>query len=1283
MRFSHKTKIAIIASIFLAGFAVTGLVVAVYIQSVEFQEKARDYVVRQLAQRTGCRVELQALRWDIRRGRIELDELVLHGAEASNEPPLARLPRIEIGLNIRSLFARKVDVDEIILANPQFHFIFDTQGKPNLRVAKGDSSEPQKWEVAIARLQIANGLTIVNERQIETDFFVRNLESEMSFQSRTGILSGRLKYDGTYDRTQAASIPYRFEGQMDFTHGTLLPHSMSLQSGGSALQLQGRIDDLFNDKIKGHLEYSGHVEVPFLNYFFPEEKFSGSAAVSGALNFAAGYFVTDGKANADSISYDAWPARLLRTDYSYRYPEKRAAFKNLDLNSTGGKIAGSVTVENLPGPTHVVLGLKYSGIHGPSLERLYPWDRKYRLDSTVTGTLNGWFEGKFDRFALSGHAGVQPLAASSPTSDHSIVPLRLDGGTDFVITPGQARLSNASGQFESTHIKAEGLIDRRNSNLSLSIDSANLHDAYFIDPAANGLGTFIGTLTGAVAKPVLDGNFTLQNYATPNWTLQSSRGHVTVTTATETAVLDDVHVLQGRSEIVLNGNTGFKAMPVDIRIRADNLQAEDLQSFVQQKIRGVLSGTLRLTSVRPVQVEGDVQADALQINDKIVGNAHSHLRYYEPVIELSSLTISRNGSSLSGNLSVNRANEALQFSARVASVDFASLRWLGLPVELDGKIVQAVLTGAGTLKQPDVRGNAAIENLRYKTETFPQVRVDITSSGPTVRATANAGSVLTLTAQIDAETKSHPFSATANFSKYSLERLAGLPQARLEVTGTATMSGLLTDASALHGEGRIESASARVQDKNFETVSPFTFNFDKDHLQLSNVTLAGEGTQGTISGTIGLTSQAPLNLDVRGQFDLALLAAKGDWTPSGRINVDGRVRGTADNPDLRGVAHLANASISKHGLFTSLTDVNGDLSFDENRVTLTGVKGQLGGGSMSVQGVAVLRRAAIDSVNLLVNANSVRFRYPEGVRTVIDGSVAIRGPFDSPVMDGNLKIQSLSYRSSFEEMVSMFGSIGGGPVEASPLNRVRLAVHVEGGRNITIQNQLASVEARVDLDIRGTVEKPALTGHIEASGGTISFQGKKYTVTRGNVNFVDPVKIEPVVDIQAETDIRNYRIILAITGKGEHLRFDTRSDPPLSQIEVVNLIAGGKSREELAQQGTNITEEQLFKGSAASILSDLVQQRIGGSAFQRLGIGGVRIGPDPLIVSAQNQTTLRVTIEQQVSKDLAVTYSRDLSSNKEEIIQIEYFVGKNMSIIASKDELDYKGLDVKFRKRFK
>jgi autotransporter translocation and assembly factor TamB len=113
----------------------------------------------------------------------------------------------------------------------------------------------------------------------------------------------------------------------------------------------------------------------------------------------------------------------------------------------------------------------------------------------------------------------------------------------------------------------------------------------------------------------------------------------------------------------------------------------------------------------------------------------------------------------------------------------------------------------------------------------------------------------------------------------------------------------------------------------------------------------------------------------------------------------------------------------------------------------------------------------------------------------------------------------MSYKSNFDEFLAMFTNAGvsSGP---SSLSNLRLALHVEGGRNITIQNQLADVEARVDLDVKGSVGNPSLTGHVEASGGTLSFQGKRYTITRGNVDFVDPLSIEPVVEYRLRPKCR-------------------------------------------------------------------------------------------------------------------------------------------------------------------
>src|SRR5690606_33632871 len=117
-----------------------------------------------------------------------------------------------------------------------------------------------------------------------------------------------------------------------------------------------------------------------------------------------------------------------------------------------------------------------------------------------------------------------------------------------------------------------------------------------------------------------------------------------------------------------------------------------------------------------------------------------------------------------------------------------------------------------------------------------------------------------------------------------------------------------------------------------------------------------------------------------------------------------------------------------------------------------------------------------------------------------------------------------------------------------------------------------------DLDIGGTVASPQFTGHVEVTGGTLFFQGNRYQITRGNVDFVDPARVEPVLDIQAEADVRNYRVILAISGRGDRTRLDLRSDPPLSQLEIVSLISGGRTREELtATDAAAPTGEELFQ----------------------------------------------------------------------------------------------------------
>jgi len=229
-------------------------------------------------------------------------------------------------------------------------------------------------------------------------------------------------------------------------------------------------------------------------------------------------------------------------------------------------------------------------------------------------------------------------------------------------------------------------------------------------------------------------------------------------------------------------------------------------------------------------------------------------------------------------------------------------------------------------------------------------------------------------------------------------------------------------------------------------------------------------------------------------------------------------------------------------------------------------------------------------------------------------------------------------------------------------------------------NDLARVEARLDLDIGGRFGNPTITGRIEVGTGTLSFQGTRYRITSGSVDFVDPIRVEPVINVQAETERREYRIILGINGRRDNMRLEMRSEPPLPQLEIVSLIAGGRTREELAENqpdGLVPSSEQLFRSGAATILTDLLQSRVG-SRFGLLD----RFRIDPFLVGAENNPVARVTISEQITRDLTITYSQDLTSNRQQIIQIEYFLNSDTSFIASRDEAGAVGLDIKLRKRF-
>ena len=73
---------------------------------------------------------------------------------------------------------------------------------------------------------------------------------------------------------------------------------------------------------------------------------------------------------------------------------------------------------------------------------------------------------------------------------------------------------------------------------------------------------------------------------------------------------------------------------------------------------------------------------------------------------------------------------------------------------------------------------------------------------------------------------------------------------------------------------------------------------------------------------------------------------------------------------------------------------------------------------------------------------------------------------------------------------------------------------------LRIDNDQARVVASADLTMRGTLDRPMLLGHAEIDRGEVEFEGRRYLVTRGSLDFANAARIQPFFDIEAETRVR-------------------------------------------------------------------------------------------------------------------------------------------------------------------
>jgi translocation and assembly module TamB len=675
--------------------------------------------------------------------------------------------------------------------------------------------------------------------------------------------------------------------------------------------------------------------------------------------------------------------------------------------------------------------------------------------------------------------------------------------------------------------------------------------------------------------------------------------------------------------------------------------------------------------------------------------SNAELRLLPPVSPLTPSSASAAAPGLlTGNFLYGTVDHQVIFDLTGAALPLesvAKIQTQRLPI---GGRLSFQIAGQGSILAPKMQGSLRLVDLRLGAETIGSFQGRVDSDGEklnlTVDSAMSTGSLhgsMQLALGGDYQLTSH-----FDLAQIDLDPLLAAALHIAAITGHGQADGQISvNGALLHPESLIVSADLSHLAFDFEyvkleNVGPVRMQYGRNGVRVDQANLRGMDTDFKITGFARFNGDRALGLQVGGQVDLRLFSAfVPNLAASGPAQVDAEFAGTMSNPRITGRVHVQNANLRFGDFPTGLSQVAGDFVFNANRLVFDNVNAQAGGGNLLLSGSLSYGGAGPFRYDLTARSDQVRIRYPIGMSWLAGGTLQLSGTSQAATLSGRVTVDRLLMSENFDP-VSLLGSstdaISAPSTNSAFLRNLQFDVQATSSPNARLEWSSGSSQAEATLRIRGTWEHPILLGNIHMLTGDMSFRGNQYRLSRGDINFVNPFRLDPVVDIEAITTILQYQVTVDFDGPASHLTMSYRSDPPLPSSDIITLLALGTTGEESQLRGASAV--QTPEVGATTLLSEAISSQLGTRVQRLFGISHFSVNPSYLsTTTAGSNPAARVTIEQQFARNLTITYSTDVTSTQQQVIQIEYAVRPDLSVVALRDENGTFGIDIIRKNRFK
>jgi translocation and assembly module TamB len=669
------------------------------------------------------------------------------------------------------------------------------------------------------------------------------------------------------------------------------------------------------------------------------------------------------------------------------------------------------------------------------------------------------------------------------------------------------------------------------------------------------------------------------------------------------------------------------------------------------------------------------------------------LRFGGAEATLSNIRLTHLGAEVTGDAMFSPSTDRFRLDLAGKNFDLARVRQIHLdelPIEGRGDFT---LQASGTPSAPIINAAVHVSDLTLDREPTGDLFLGATTKGRELVVTGHSrfpkGSLaVDGTIGMQGDYPAHVIAKLDHLDLDALWRayLGDQLTGHSSVAGTVTMQGPLRYPRQWRLDGNIDDVAVDVEYAKLHNQGPAHFTYADRTLRIPETHLVGEGTDVTGHGSIYYAEGHRLEMAADGKVDLRLIGVVSpNLTASGQANLHATLVGTVRDPLPQGRIDIKNGTANYAGVPSGLSEMNGALAFTRDHISIEQLTARAGGGTLEFKGEATNYNQQL-SFNLTAIGKDVRLRYPPGVSSMASAELHWQGSKSSSTISGDILVTKLAVTPGFDFSSYLERSRQTGAITPanSPLYNVKLDVAVRTAPELQMKTTVARLSGDANLKLRGSIARPSVLGRADILEGDATFNGIKFRLERGDITFANPVTIEPQVNLQATTHVRNYDLDVTVTGTPDRLNVNYRSEPPLPKSDIIALLALGRTTEESEQLQQQSGQSAFSDVASNLIINQAINSAVGNRMQKLFGVSRIKIDPQGL--TTETNPTGRgpqITIEQEFANNLSLTYSTNVSQSAQQIIQGEYYFNRNLSVLGTRDQNGVVSFDVRMRRRKK